>query len=219
MFYVYHIEVGEGQYIGMTKKPYKRNQDHLSCLKRGKHSNDGLQKAFNVSGTLEFYIVGEYTTKEKAEQIERDIIEETDNAFNLVTGTGRFGDGIVPPTLKGVSKETRMKLSIANRGKKPTEETRKKISNALKGRPVPASILAKRKPMTGQDNAFFGRIHSESAKRKMSLAKKGKIGRPCIIDGVEYPNAPIASEVLNIPKNTIDYRNKSKNFTNYVYKD
>ena len=45
---------------------------------------------------------------------------------------------------------------------KPSEETKKKISEANKGKRI------------GKDNSFYGKHHSEDTKKKISEAKKGK---------------------------------------------
>jgi G:T-mismatch repair DNA endonuclease (very short patch repair protein) len=71
-------------------------------------------------------------------------------------------------------KETGRKISEANRGrpspmkgKKQTEESKRKISEASKGK-----NLGKRYP--GELNPFFGKKHSDKSKRIMSELKKGK---------------------------------------------
>lgn len=56
-----------------------------------------------------------------------------------------------------LSKATKDKISIANLGKKRTEEQRKNISESLKGK----------------DNGWNNRKHSEDSKRKMAIAKIG----------------------------------------------
>ena len=70
------------------------------------------------------------------------------NGYNLTEG----GDGLIP------CEETRKKLSESLKGKTLSEEARKKISEARKGKSAPN----KGKPM------------SEEARKKMSDAKKGK---------------------------------------------
>ena len=76
------------------------------------------------------------------------------------------------------SEETKLKLSIAKKGKKGkprSEETKLKISIAKKGKPhsedskIKMSIAKKGKKI---------KPHSEEHKLKMSIAKKGKKGKP-----------------------------------------
>ena len=66
--------------------------------------------------------------------------------------------------------EVKQKIREANTGRVQTEETRNKISNALKG----------------EKNPFYGKHHSEETKRKISEANKGKSKR---IKGADKPNA------------------------------
>lgn len=56
------------------------------------------------------------------------------------------------------SEETRRKLSEAKKGKSLSEEHRRKISESMKG----------------ENNHFYGKTHSEESRRKMSEALKGK---------------------------------------------
>lgn len=65
------------------------------------------------------------------------------------------------------SEETKRKISLAmkgKKGKKRSEEARRKASLAQKGRPVSAAVV----------QARVGKKRSEETKRKMSLAHKGK---------------------------------------------
>jgi hypothetical protein len=57
-------------------------------------------------------------------------------------------------------------MSLAQKGRVVSEETRKKLSEAFKNRA--------KEDWSGANNPFFGRYHSEEAKKKMSEAKKGK---------------------------------------------
>jgi len=75
-------------------------------------------------------------------------------------------DGGEGPSGAIISKETKRKISEANKGenhplygKSPSEETRKKISEANKG----------------ENHPLYGKSHSEETRRKQSEAKKGKI--------------------------------------------
>ena len=77
---------------------------------------------------------------------------------------------------KNRSEETRRKISEANKGKIVSEETRRKLSEAQKGKPH--SEETKRKmseTKKGESNHFFGKKHSEETKRKISEAGKGQV--------------------------------------------
>ena len=96
------------------------------------------------------------------------------------------------------SKETREKISISNKGKhsrKFTEDHKKKISNALKGKPfteehkrkISYSTKGKKKSvdhiikvnnslkglLVGERNGMFGKTHTDEVKMKLSSLQKG----------------------------------------------
>lgn len=68
-----------------------------------------------------------------------------------------------------VSEETRKKISIALKGIKRSDEFKKKVSNAVKGRKL--SEEAKKR----MSQRLKGRKLSEEVKQKISLSKKGKV--------------------------------------------
>ena len=65
------------------------------------------------------------------------------------------------------SEETRKKLSEAHKGQSPSEETRKKLSEAHKG--IPRSEETRKK----MSIALKGQSRSEETRKKLSIAKKG----------------------------------------------
>lgn len=70
--------------------------------------------------------------------------------------------------------ETRLKISCIVKGRKVSEETRRKISEAQKG------IQA------GEKNPFYGRKHTEESRRKMSEAqKRNRPVKPAVIKPVK----------------------------------
>lgn len=220
MYSVYHIECGSGVYIGMSLHPHERELEHRRQLRLNIHSNKNLQEEYNKTKSFNFYIIKTNLSKMDAEKLERELIEETPNAFNIAVGTGRFGDGNTPPTHIGcVSIETREKLRIANLGKSPSKETRAKISKTLTGRKVPLEVLARRPDMSGVNNHQYGRRLSVEEREALSLAQRGKHGIPVIVDGVEYPSIFYAARELKLHRNTADHRLKSPNYPNYKYKE
>ena len=64
-------------------------------------------------------------------------------------------------TVHKVSEETKKKISMAIKGKPKSEEMKKKLSETNKQR-------------RGSDCSFYGKKHTEETKRKMSEANKGK---------------------------------------------
>lgn len=99
------------------------------------------------------------------------------------------------------SEETKMKIGIANKGnnwnlgRKHTEESKEKMSIALRGRKLSKenkrklSIANKGKKLSEETkikigNAGRGKKHTEESKRKMSKIKKGKVLTQSTIDKI-----------------------------------
>lgn len=83
-------------------------------------------------------------------------------------------------------------------------EHKKKISEALKGKPKSKEAVEKMKANLGDR---FGKNNANYGK-----------GTAVIIDGVEYLNQITASHQLGISKSTICFRMKSDSYPNYIYK-
>lgn len=184
IYYIYRIRLLQGSLAGK----YYIGQH------RTKNINDGyvgsgtiLRNYYKVYGAKE----GETFTKEilqycssiaelnRAEQAFVSDKYDTDpDCINLIAG----GNG------KGYSEETRRKISEANKGREITEEYRKRISQTLKGHPVPAEtreLISKRVKEKCKDPAFRKKLSeaqkhrkpiSEETRRKLSESNKGRAG-------------------------------------------
>lgn len=94
--------------------------------------------------------------------------------------TKRYGRGFTPEEIqravaarraKGVSEETRPKLSLALRGRKRTPEHQAKLNASQTGRPKPPEVRAKiSATLTGQP----GRPHGQSARDAISKAQRAR---------------------------------------------
>lgn len=145
--YIIKCNVDNKVYIGQSINLEKRINEHKSLLKRNKHSNCHLQNSFNKYGEenfifefLEILDEKDYT-KEKLNFLEIKYIEKYHsnkryNGFNIENGGNSVGK---------LGEETRKKLSIALKGNKNnanawkgkhhTTETKKLLSQKLKGKP------------------------------------------------------------------------------------
>jgi hypothetical protein len=99
-------------------------------------------------------------------------------------------------------KTERIKIIMA---KPKTEEHKKKISNANKGKPKSKQHIENMKAnlpdRRGENNNNFGK------------------GKSIIIDGIEYGNIKKASELLNKSISHIHYRLRTNKYKNYIYKN
>ena len=88
--------------------------------------------------------------------------------------------------------------------KPKTEEHKKKISDAHKGKPKSKqhieNMIASLPNRSGENNSNFGK------------------GKAIIVDGIEYKNLKTAAIMLNKNVSYIHYRLKNKKYTNFNYK-
>jgi len=158
------------RYIGSTINIVSRYSYHRSKLRRSIHENEHLQNAWNKYGEQSF----EFSVIEECEiSLRWDRELHYLQAHNTLDK--QFGYNMAPHVnLPPMTEETKRKISRAMKGRKPwitgrhhSEATKKKISksntanNAMRGK-------------TGDEHHFFGRKHTRKSKEKMSLAKLGR---------------------------------------------
>jgi group I intron endonuclease len=140
---IYCIEniVNSKKYIGYSQNIKNRWSNHKGHLRNNKHGNNYLQNAWNKYGeeNFKFYIIEE-CDKEllriKESEYVLSLNTKTPNGYNLTDG----GDGCT-----GMTEESRLSISEKNKinslgnsshlGCKHSEEARRKMSEANKGRP------------------------------------------------------------------------------------
>jgi group I intron endonuclease len=128
-------------YIGGSINIERRKSEHFSNLKFNNHGNRNLQKDYNKYGKDNFKFIPLLICSEKDllfyEQRAIDIYKK--NLYNvcLIAGTS-LGYKHSKKTLlkmsdRSISEETRKKISEANKGKKHSERHKEKISIRMKG--------------------------------------------------------------------------------------
>jgi group I intron endonuclease len=128
-------------YVGSSSGIKGRWSNHKSDLSRGVHDNSMLQRSYNKHGFEAF----EFSILETVSN-EADLIEREQHWIDCLQAANRdHGYNLSP-------------LAGSTRGRKHTEESKRKMSEAKKGQP----------------SAMKGKQHTDDAKRLMSLAKKGK---------------------------------------------
>ena len=174
------------RYIGSAVNPRRRWQDHLSNLRRGKHCNVHLQRAFDKHGRDAFiFSVLEHVESEKLIEREQHYLDTLLSEYNIAPTAGnQLGFQHTDKTRrkmsaahkgKCLSEETKRKLSEAQRGergnnygKHPSNETREKLSEAHKGKRLNKETRRK------ISKALKGKIVSEETRTKLSMAQRGK---------------------------------------------
>lgn len=146
---VYQILCTENNkiYIGSSLNLKYRINRHFNDLKKHKHASKHLQNAYDKYGEdkfkiiyLEEYDTGELTLQELLlrEQYYLDTLKPWDRkiGFNTCPKAGNPNSG-------NLSEETKRKISEANKGRIVSEETRKKIGNSNRGKKMPISAINK----------------------------------------------------------------------------
>lgn len=241
---VYRIKniINENCYYGSSKNVEKRWRNHKNNLRKNKHINQILQKAWNKYGEHNFL----FELIEECDEKDLFFCEQKYLDLNPKYNIGKKaggGDNISnnPKRDDIIKKITQsVKIRYANM----TEEERKQESskpmeknpNWKGGVTYVYCKCGKRigcghkncnkcRPRSKENNSFFGKKHSIETKNKLSESRKdkyyGEQNIPILIDGVEYRSAGEASKKLKIPMVTIRWRviSKNKKFDNYKYKD
>ena len=165
-----HInKINNKKYIGLSKDPFKRWGKDGSGYKNNKQVL--FSRAIKKYGwdNFDHIVLYENLTKEQACDLEIELIKEyntqnPDYGYNIQPG-GQLGNfGVV------FSEESRKKMSEARKGRKLSEEQKKLISERLKGH-KPAKFSEEF--IQKQRERNLGKIMSEETKQKISKTLSG----------------------------------------------
>lgn len=175
--YVITNLINKKQYVGQTRKARadKRWREHRSLLTNNKHYNPHLQYSWNKYGenAFSFNVIDTTTSAEALNDLEVHYITMLKPEYNLTQG-GKNGR---------MSEESRKKISEGLRGRPVSEETRMKMSAAHKGRRLSVAHRKKlsdaKKNMSDEtrknmSNAQKGKKISEETRKKLSDMRKGR---------------------------------------------
>ena len=161
-------KVNGKQYIGSSIDTKRRWHEHKKRLRRNKHDNIHLQRAWNKYGEAAFIFTIVEIVEHQSLLCEREQhwINSTPNKYNLelfaYSSRGRI-----------MSEETRRKLSVSRIGKftgkdnpfysrhhspDTIEHMKRKLSNM----------------MAGDNNPFYGRHHTQETKRLIATSQIGR---------------------------------------------
>jgi group I intron endonuclease len=186
--YAFTSKVNGFCYVGQSINLAKRKREHLKDLRNGNHHAIHLQRHYSAHGVdcLD-YCVLEFCTL--------DLLTAREQFWmNAYEATGSFNSIPASDSAKGFSPSvaTRLKLSVAGKGKKRTLETKElmKISNSRPSSPESiAKMIATRKenqagkpPRTLTDvhkeilrQSRIGSHHTKEARQLMGAASAGRI--------------------------------------------
>jgi len=165
---IYQIQskINGKRYVGSAINYGSRITTHLSKLHLNKHHSILLQNHTNKYGIedLQFSILEPVMFKEDLISREQYYIDTLKPEFNICKIAGN--------TLgRKLSEEAKKKVSLANKGKICSDETKRKMGAWQIGRKRPESTIAKMRKIN------LGKKVSEETKRKMSEAQKRRL--PC----------------------------------------
>jgi len=172
---IYQVEnqVNRKRYIGSALDLVRRWREHRRDLSRGTHHNRHLQRAWDKYGgeAFEFSVLEEVKDPDRLLLREQHFLDTLSPEYNILPIAGSNLGWVRAPR----SEETRRKISEAlkgerhpNYGKPCSEETRRKISNSLRGR----SHSEERRRR--ESEAHRGKTHSTGTRREMSESRRGK---------------------------------------------
>jgi group I intron endonuclease len=151
-------------YIGYSTSPDTRWRDHLRTAVGGKEkypSYSYIHKAITKHGKENFIftVFACYHNVQEAKEAEKYWIAELKKQsvplYNLTNG-GDGAVGYIPTEI------TRKRMSVAHTGIMHTEVSKKKMSKTRRT-----------KNYSGERSSFFGKHHTDEAKKKVSEANKG----------------------------------------------
>lgn len=160
VYTITHVKSGK-VYLGSSKNIRGRWRDHQSSLEKGSHRNRYLQRAWNKYGATAFaFAVKEECPAEQLQAIEQRYLDEAIALLGRVFVYNIALDTVAPR--RGVKLTTMARARLC--GRKPSAETRAKISAAGRGRVYSAETRAKMRE----------RVCSAETRAKLSIANRGK---------------------------------------------
>lgn len=169
MHFVYIVEnsIDDKVYVGQTRDFEKRKYGHVYSAEKG--DERPLYRAMREFGIdlFSFRILEECQTEEEASVREQYWVDQFDSfnrGFNLTAGGGYH----VGNKGRKFSEDHKRKISESHKGKSFSEETRKKMSESAKKR------LKENHPMRGKTWSEEIKKNQSDAKHRLYASEKGE---------------------------------------------
>ena len=195
---IYQIRnvVNEKVYVGSSVNLINRRAEHFRQLRKNMHHNIKLQYSYNKHGESSFVF---------------EVVEFVDKPEDLIPREQHWID-----KLEAVNKGYNICPTAGNTlGFYPSEESRRKMSEARKGQKLSPEQVEKLRIMnSGKGNPMYGRHHTEKTKRQMSLIRKGintygenprAIPIICLTDGKKFDCIQRCIEYYHRDRSSICY--------------
>lgn len=189
--YVHTNKINGKKYVGITKRDVKARWQHGNGYKRHKKFYNAILK-YGWDG-FEHEVLFKGLTLEEANVKERELIKFYDsmnNGYNLTQG----GDG--SPGCAH-TEEAKQKMSESRKNREITEEWRRHLGEALKGRPCPTkgeklTEEHKEKISLGLKEYYQNNKEAHNRKRNKFPAI------PVLCDGREFESIKVCADFYNI---------------------
>lgn len=213
MIGIYKItnKLNNKSYIGQSKNIERRWEEHRKSAR--------LNSQYTIHRAIRKYGLDNFSFEVLYECSEEEL-GRYEKFYIIIFGTYQKQYNMTEGGEIAISKspEVRKKISIANTGKKRTEEYKQELSQQRKGKGC------------GKDNPMYGKIYTIEEKERMSKAQAGinngnygNVGSKNIkskkisINGVEYIGLRETSRLLGLTYSTIKWRLNSNNYPSYFY--
>ncbi len=153
-------------YIGQSVNLGKRSKTHFWMLRNGRHPNKHLQKAYDQDPQAFGFRVVAFCEREELNDLERDAIAHL-GYYNMCEG----GDGTQG---RICTEETRRKISEATRGKMTDERKAEKTAQLVSYNKSEEGRRKASERFKGREPWNKGRACPEEQKRKVSEKLKGR---------------------------------------------
>lgn len=242
MIGVYKIinKINNKKYFGSSKNIEKRFRNHKNKLRRNRHINIILQRAWNKYGEDNFLF-------EIVELCDKSLLFETEQKYLNINPEYNIGinanggdnitnhpnkDAIIKRMTKSV--QDRYSSMTSAEKKEKHSKPKEKNSNWRGGASVKYCVCGNQiqpvnktcgecRDINGTNNPFYNKKHSIKTRKFLSkkrLGVKPSNMKRIMINNLEYESLAEASRQTNIPSSTILWRIKSNNkkFELYQYK-